>query len=457
MKIIIIILLLSKFSINFAIEISSHITVYGFLNESVIFKINNDYFPKEYSHDLETVRKILWVNNHGVEILTYNTQAKEVIMKNYTERIRFNQEKGDLTIENVRLSDCGDWRLYFQNSNEGTRLYILTFELEILKEIDITLKSVHQEINNSSKIEVRCENDYRGYNSNKCKIPNFLHNISLITNSVNINQKLQKEKSLIDENLSIIHNDWYFIVQNDEIIDNLSVFCSINKLNSSIYVENKIEIKSKTLAIKVPMIESSLKINILYKSYNLNYINDSFRISCENSFPSSKHFIFEGILKETDLINSTNSIDDLLSFMRVKLGKLERRNLKSKIINYTCLEYDDSSSKLTHEYLIQTYIVKDESFHLHSHLGIQSKLHQSTVKETCENCGTIITISIFTLLVLSAICIAYGVKYYKNKRNRETNNVTSENNRFYEELNIQFEQSSLKHKTEGNELKIYLA
>jgi hypothetical protein len=456
MKIIILILLLSKFSINFAIEISSHITVYGFLNESVIFKINNDYFPKEYARDLETVRKIQWVNNHGVEILTYNTQAKEVIMKNYTERIRFNQEKGDLTIENIRLSDCGDWKLYFQNSNEGTRLYILKFELEIFKEIDIILKSFHQEINNSSKIAVRCENDYRDYNSNKCKIPNFLHDISLITNSVNINQKLQKEKSSIDKNLSIIHNDWYFIVQNDEIMNNLSIFCSINKLNSSFYIENKIEIKSKTLTVKAPIIASSLKINILYKSYNLNYINDSFRISCENSFPSSKHFIFEGILKETDLINSTNSIDDLLIFMRVKLGKLERRNLKSKIINYTCLEYDDSSSK-THEYIIQTYIVKDESFQLNSHLGIQSKLHQSSVKETCEYCGTIITITICALLVLSAICIAYGVKYSKNKISRETNNVTSENNRFYEELNIQFEQSSLKHKTEGNELKIYLA
>ena len=54
------------------------------------------------------------MNNHGVEILTYDTQAKEVIMKNYTERIRFNKERVILQ-ENIRLSDCGDWRLYFQN------------------------------------------------------------------------------------------------------------------------------------------------------------------------------------------------------------------------------------------------------------------------------------------------------------------------------------------------------
>ena len=446
MKIIIFIFLLSNFSINFAIEISSYITAYGVLNESVILKVNKDYFSKEYNHDLETVRKIQWVNNHGAEILTYNTQTKEVLMKNYTERIRFNQEKSHLIIENIRSSDCGGWRLYLQNSNADTRLYILTFELEIFKEIEISLKSSH-EINNSSKIAVQCKTDYRDYN-NKCKIPS-LHNINLVTSSENINQILLKEKSSIDDQSLLFNNEWSFIVQSGNMINDLSFFCSIKTSNSTTDTENKIEIKSKTLTLKAPVITDSLQKIIFYKNYNLNYVNESFSISCGSTFPNSKHLIFEGILKETDMINSTNSIDYLVSFMSKRLKHLDQRNL-NKAINYTCLEYEDSS--MTKEYLILTYTITNESFNFNN---IQAKLQKSSLKDTCNNCGTIITSTICALLVIAVIIVAYVVKYSKNKKNK-ANYMTPEN-KFYEELNIQFEQSSLKHKTEGNELKIYLA
>lgn len=453
--------LFSKLSINCAIEISANIVTYGALYESVTFKVKNDYFQTNLAEDLKTARKITWVNNYGAEILSYDAQALEVFMKNYTERIRFNKEKLDLTIESIRFSDCGTWKLYLQNSNAESRLYIISFELEIFNEIKITSKPISEM--NHSRMLVRCENDYTEY-SKKCKIPSSISSMTVVTSNPRINEIIKRQNSSVGEESSYyFFNTWSIIFKFDEIISDLVIFCSINvlndKINNQFFLSNNVHIKSKEIVVKAPIQKLLPKhVRFVYTNYTFKNVNENLMTICNSSFSNAKHILFEGILdKNDDLANITDSTEDLVLLLSSKLKKLEldgNSNEQKSMLNYTCLTFDTLQTK---EYLVQAYITNVDTLYFNSYLSKDSpKLNK------CKHCGTVILIVTLIVLMASLILFIFLFKYFKNKRTEKLSNKRSSNstaqNKFYEELQRQFENPSVKkYTTEGSELKIFLA
>jgi hypothetical protein len=452
-----------------SLELSANVATFGIVNKTIKLKVDNDstkYFSSNLANDLKTVKKITWVNNFGFEVLTYNNQTSELLLKTNDERIKFDRNKFDLTIDNVRDGDIGTWKLYLQNSNAASILYIIAFEVSILKKVEMKIQFKNQSLNINeagyllenedfnkfSNIFISCESEYN------LKYSKLVPKIELVSNNDYVNQVFKLEKVSMDK----VFNLWSLNLSNYSINDDISLTCVMKSpvdfaLNEkqNYFISNHVEISSKKLVIKGSNNNKILK-TVSFSSFNHSVDkNESIRLICESENTNGKFFWFNGT--STELVHSTNSTEYLVSLLNTKLkliqttfqNYLDIRNIQSDC-NYTCLTFDYFN---TTEYQVQFHSVNIVRAELNTVLlELQPK---STT--TCKHCSSIIIISILTVLITLMISTFFALKFVRKRRNNSENSIPTQY-KFYAELQRQFENSSVKqYQTDGNELKIIIS
>lgn len=487
--------LLFFLKIALSIEFYANLVLYSVLNKPMTFKIGSNYqkyFPLDMLNDLLSVRKFTWFNNNGIEILSYNRATSEVTIKNYAERFVFDENRLELTINNVNKSDIGTWLVYLQDSNENSRLYIIGIELAILINVIIETYPIgllySQSVvyfdqiaasNDKKHVFIKCNAEYI------VRYDFLIPEIDLANNNGNrvIKTIVKQDNNENSEQLKYTHSVMWSLnltnIQfNDDKID-LKLFCVLrspvsikdefnndeNSLASHFLIANNIEIKSEKLTIKSPVKLESVQHNHLKtKEYVINGYDQLIsvtRLTCDLSIENSVYIWYDSNQFNNLFSNSTNIIDvinDSLDGIKIKPLKISNKtnfiDVNSYNQNFTCLIYNRLNLS---DFLIQLHVL-----HLISSNLLSSNLNAKT--NSIIQKFSYLTLSICLVVIFVFIIAIIILKYYifsKKQlkiRRQDTNDgvAVSSHNRFYETLRRTFGENSFlkQYETRGNRLDI---